>query len=131
MSVQVSADGTVMDVELSTDELFTRGVERHTRVVGTMLFSAARPLTHEVVYVRVAATGTEGWSLPTSAWTVASTCGDLYYLHDFEGNDPATWGCRRRPDGASCAGAVAWGGVRALFGFWRVPGEARKHSRPA
>ena len=38
--------------------------------------------------------------------------------------DPKTWKCFPCPEGSSCAGNIAWDGVIALFGYWRVPGPA-------
>ena len=52
-----------------------------------------------------------------SYWRTADDCNGVQYLDDSK--DLEEWSCEPCPKGASCAGNIAWAGVKARFGYWR------------
>jgi hypothetical protein len=66
----------------------------------------------------------------STTWTTASDCNDGQYL-----NDSSTYQenhtCAPCPRGASCKGDIAWWGVQAKYGWWRLHVAADPHSPPS
>ena len=88
------------------------------------------PLIASVLYVRLRTLSQDGtageWSIPNGKWQVKQDCLPTQYLdasiYTNRSWDPTTFQCQPCPVGASCHGDIAWSGVMAKFGFWRVPG---------
>ena len=93
----------------------------------SQLFSKLpKRLWEQVIYVQIKSLQVPGvstdsvWSSPSSSWTIGTDCKYTAYLRDISAT-PIDWQCQPCPAGASCAASTPWLGVRALFGYYRVP----------
>jgi hypothetical protein len=78
------------------------------------------PLWKKVVYIRVKAN--EGIYSPSSLkWTTAEQCNGASYLDDKISDTPTDWICQQCPNGASCEANTPYFGVKAMFGYYRIP----------
>jgi hypothetical protein len=129
-------------------DVLTAVIDPSTNQSLSWIVETASPVEAVKVFVRVRVTGTDVWSQLSLSWTTAQDCGAASYLddrwprlQDAEGApvpveswlDPVTtrWRCEPCPEGASCEGDVTWGGVQALFGWWRVRAVPVEEGRSA
>ena len=119
-------EARTLDLQWSMEEDFRSGtVIKSIQTEAKIQTSWA--LRDRMIYVRAAEAGTESWGPPSKTWTTTPICSDEQYLDD--SGPMLEWKCKACPHGAYCVGNVAWDGVRARFGFWRVPGPSPERFR--
>ena len=91
------------------------------------------PLWHSIIRVKITAHDTYGLSGvvsdPLLPWTTGSKCDARQYL-DETSDDLFLWKCLPCPDGADCTASTPWFGVKALFGYFRIPNTLNNSNLP-
>ncbi len=117
--VEWSSKEVFFDVEHSKNKNFEPAIRIQKLAASNCSIDAPKPLSQEVIYVRVRQHGGRGEWASTEKWLVDSDCDENKFLKHHDPN-MQKWQCEPCPEGASCEGNVPV----AMSGWWSVSWES-------